>query len=179
MKFKLLILAFVAVGSWSLTINNKPALAENGCPNGFFPYMGGCASQYMIDLQTAIQNMPPSPILPPKDFKWAAIAIDADKISVNSKEMKFIGISNQQKDMRTAQKLALKMCKSDGSNNCKIVGALPNKCLSVSISTTNPKGIEHFFATDIYSAQQISMLKCNHNFGNCINAYAECSIPDN
>lgn len=160
-------------------VDANQAKAENGCPLGYWPSQAGCATNYDIQLQIAIANMPPAPILPPKDFKWASIAIDPDRINVNSKEMKFIGISNQQKDMRTAEKKAIKMCESDGSKNCKIIGSLPNRCLSVSISTTNSKGIEHFFATDIASAQQISMLKCQKNFGNCIIAYTECSIPDN
>lgn len=157
-----------------------PALSsgENGCPPGLWPSAAGCGMNYVQSLELAILMMPPKPILPAEDVHWGAIAIDKHKLRVTAKELKFVGVSSQQKTLKKAEQAALEMCRSDGSDGCEIVGALPSLCLAIAISP-KANALEHFFATDIASANTISLLKCKMQHGeDCRSAYVACSRRD-
>lgn len=143
-----------------------------------WPLGGGCRTNYQLSLELAIRMMPPKPILPAEDVHWGAIAMDKKKLLVTDKELKFVGVSNQQKTLKKAEQVALEMCRSDGSDGCEIVGALPSLCLSIAISP-KANALEHFFATDAASANTISLLRCKIKHGeDCRSAYVACSRRD-
>jgi hypothetical protein len=157
-----------------------PAVAwgEQGCPPGMWPVGTGCQTNYQLSLELALQLMPPKPILPAEDVHWGAIAMDKRKLLVTDKELKFVGVSNQQKTSKKAEQVALDMCRSDGSDGCQIVAALPSLCLSIAISP-KANALEHFFATDMESANTIALLRCKIKHGeDCRSAYVACSRRD-
>lgn len=118
----------------------------------------------------------PAPIEARKDTHWGAIAIDKEKVQVNDKELKFIGVSSMKKSMKEAQEAALDMCKSDGSQSCEVVESVPNQCLSISIAKDNE--LAYFFAPEVQDAMRISQMKCNQAHKDCKVAYTVCSYAD-
>ena len=99
--------------------------------------------------------------------------MDKKKLLVTDQEMKFIGVSSGQKDMKVAQKLALDMCTSDGSSNCELIETVVNSCLAISISPAANK-LEYVFSADRQLAIDQSLRKCNQQFKECKAAYADC-----
>ncbi|MBK8817027.1 MAG: DUF4189 domain-containing protein [Methylococcaceae bacterium] len=121
-------------------------------------------------------NYDSTPPMPHKEIHWGAIAIDKKKVLVNDKELKFMGVSSMKKTMEEAQKAALEMCESDGSNDCEVVESVPNQCLSISIAKDN--GMAYFFAPTVHDSMAISQMKCNQAHKDCKVAYTACSYAD-
>lgn len=155
------------------------------CPPGMHSPDGNVCvpGASMNDENNAIRNMPYKPPTTRGFTHWSALAIDKKKLFVSDKEIKFIGVSNQHRDMKKAEKVALEMCKSDGSDNCEIVATVPNQCLAISISVID-KGLQYIFAPDMEQAIHGSMMKCNAEYNadrqytGCKIAYAQCSYRD-
>ena len=145
------------------------------CPTGMHSPDGNVCvpGESMYDQEQAIRNRPFRPMTF-REIQWSAIAMDEQKLHVTNTEMKFIGVSGGQKDMRAAQKLALDMCRSDGSRNCKLVETVVNSCLAISISAEDNK-MEYVFSADRQFAVERSLLNCRKKYKQCKAAFADCN----
>lgn len=147
---------------------------DSRCPPGMHSPDGNvCVPGESMHNETQnIRNRPYNPMTF-REIQWSAIAMDKQKLLVTDQEMKFIGVSSGQKDMKVAQKLALDMCKSDGSSHCELIETAVNSCLAISISPKANK-LEYVFIADRQLAIDQSLKKCNQHHAECKTAYADC-----
>ncbi len=99
--------------------------------------------------------------------------MDKEKLLVTDKEMKFIGVSKGQKNMKEAQQVALDMCRSDGSSHCEVIETVVNSCLAISISPVANK-LAYSFNAAMQLAIDQSMRQCNQHYQGCKTAYTDC-----
>lgn len=99
--------------------------------------------------------------------------MDKKKLLVTDKEMKFIGVSRKHKSMKEAQKVALDMCKSDGSSNCEIIETVINQCLAISISPEANK-LAYSFNANMQLSIDDSLRKCKHQYQGCKTVFSDC-----
>jgi len=109
-----------------------------------------------------------------RDIRWSAFAMDKKKLLITDKEMKFIGVSKRHKSMKDAQKVALSMCESDGSNNCEIIETVANACITIAIS---PEANKLVYSTipDSQLSMHSAMRDCDTKYKGCKIAYTDCS----
>jgi Domain of unknown function (DUF4189) len=172
-KFIGLMFALMASAYWASLAQAR----DSRCPLGMHSPDGNVCvpGESMHDESEAIKRMPSGFQQPPeiRELYWSALAMDKNKLLVTNKEMKFIGVSRGHKDMKVAQKVALDMCKSDGSNHCKIIATVVNQCLAISISPEANK-LEYVFNANMQLAIDGSKKKCNQQYKGCIVAYTDC-----
>lgn len=148
-----------------------PAIAEEGCPDGYVPvFQGGtqnrtCVADYNLPYWNQHQDQ--GRAMERWEDRWGAIAADDSHDLV-------MGVSTDAKSERAAKKAAIEDCLSRGGANCRIGLVYRSQCAAAVASTK-----QTFLQGAAYEedAQRMAMERCTATGEKCWIYYSGCSLP--
>lgn len=153
------------------------ALAQIGCPPGYFPIVQGPTNQTVTtcvpegdagfgDYDGDASDAPAAPAERWAD-RWGAIAVASDN--------PVVGIAIDATSKRDAQKGAIDDCQRRGGAECKVEIAYTNQCGVLVVSGDQYNAAR---AATIQEATEIGMQICQQgNSESCRVYYSGCSLP--
>lgn len=156
-----------------LLLSGGPARAEQGCAPGFFPggaQPGGPICVPIPGYGTTNNTTEPGGAAV-WAHRWGAVAFGdgSDGIAVT-------GVAAGLPSRGKAKKVALNDCKSGGGQNCEVVVAYTNQCITVA---TGSDHTSYASAASLREAEGIAMSKCTRGAsGTCSVLYQACSLPE-
>jgi Domain of unknown function (DUF4189) len=137
--------------------------AEGNCPPGYYQTGAtdfvGCAP---LPAQAGDEPADPGPKWA---SRWGAIATGKGAF----------GTANNLSSARKAKKAALKQCKENGGQNCKISISFGNQCAALAWSAS---WIDAAAATDVQQAEAKAIKECSDLTEVCKIYYSACSYPE-
>lgn len=165
-------LVFVAM----LMLFSGSALAQIGCPPGYFPIVQGPTNQTVTtcvpegdagfgEYGDDAADAPATPAARWED-RWGAIATDAQKAK--------LGVVVNMPSQRKAKSAALDACKENGGSNCTVEISYYNQCAAL---ITGDKLFNTSAAATIEEATESGLSRCSKEDTNCRVYYSGCSLP--
>lgn len=147
-----------------LLVISNIALAQ-ACPPGIPAGAPGCVPPDVYNSQFGTPQ--PKVIKEKWADRWGAMAIDGEAGS--------LGAVEGMRSKRSAEKSALKKCKSGGGNNCVISISYFNQCASM------VNGSKQYYtqsSPSLDGANKYGIARCAANDSNCRVYYSACSMAE-
>ena len=147
--------------------------AEQGCAPGFYPggSQPGGAICVPIPGYGTTNNTTATGGGAVWANRWGAVALGdgSDGVAV-------AGVAEGLPSRGKAKRVALNDCKSGGGQNCEVIVAYTNQCVTLA---TGPGYTSYGHAASIREAEGIAMGKCaRESSGACAVLYRACSLPE-